>query len=68
MKVDLFQMVTEALGWTLPVDELGKWKKTSLKPEMCTGDQVFHLDNPETVEDKTNEKIEDDHITEWLCE
>ena len=61
-------MITEALGWNLPIDEMGKWKKTALSPEICTGDQVFHLDNAETVEGNKSERIEDDHITEWLCE
>ena len=59
------EMITEALGWNLPIDEMGKWKKTALSPEICTGDQVFHLEGGN--EDSVQELVtEESHISDWL--
>ena len=58
-------MIVEAVGWDLPIDESGNWKKYPVGPENCNSSQMELLSQDAETED-TGTKNNPDYLNEWL--
>ena len=53
-----------ALGWNLPIDQFGNWKKNPIDPKTASPEDYVIIDN----HNEKNTNLNNDYIDEWLLD